>query len=280
MKKIALTSLLTIAMASAAHASVNVMDGNPLYMPKAGHFYSETSLGSNTKTIEDWALGEDFGYGITDRFAINLATSLAEGESFDIFGWNGLSLGATYRVLKDGHWVADVVGSYNIDGWLYEYDEKKDDGFFMKEDKLNYTWKAGIRGGYTTARFTVAGHAIFSYKNTESFNWNEDDDYKALDIDETSGYRKGEYGHRVAFGLDGQYVIDRNWNLVAGIEYSGSIDDGAKNSGHLFGDFGVNYNIDSSHYVGAYVSGEMVHATGDWKWHEGMGFGVKFGVDF
>ena len=253
MKKSALTS---------AHASVNVMDGNPLYMPKAGHFYSETSLGSNTKTTENWALGEDFGYGITDRFAINLATSLAEVESFDEFGWQGLTLGATYRVLKDGHWRADLVGSYNIDGWLYAYDENADDGYFMEKELLDYTWKAGIRGGYTTARFTVAGHAIFSYGNTESFNWNED----------------GE--HRVAFGLDGQYVIDRNWNLVAGIEYSGSIDNGVKNSGRLIGDFGVNYNIDSTHYVGAYVAGEMSHKTGDWKWHEGMGFGVKFGVDF
>ena len=264
MKKIALTSLLTIAMASAAHASVNVMDGNPLYMPRAGHFYSETALWSNTKTTENWALGEDFGYGITDRFAINLATSLAEGESFDIFGWNGLSLGATYRVLKDGHWRADLVGSYNIDGWLYAYDENADDGYFMEKELLDYTWKAGIRGGYTTARFTVAGHAIFSYENTESFNWNEDE-FSA---------------HRVAFGLNGQYVIDRNWNLVAGVEYSGSIDNGVKNSGLLFGDFGVNYNIDSSHYIGAYVAGEMSHKTGDWKWVDGMGFGVKFGVDF
>ena len=134
MKKIALTSLLTIAMASAAHASVNVMDGNPLYMPRAGHFYSVTSLGSNTKTTESWALGEDFGYGITDRFAINLTTSLAEEESFDEFGWQGLSLGATYRVLSRGHWRADVVGSYNVDGWLYAYDENADDGISWKKN--------------------------------------------------------------------------------------------------------------------------------------------------
>lgn len=262
MKKIALTSLLTIAMASAAHASVNAMDGNPLYMPRAGHFYSETSLGSNSKTTESWALGESFGYGITDRFAIGLTTALAEHDSFDLFGWDGLSLGAAYRVLNNGHWVADLVGSYNVDGWLYAYDENADDGYFMEKEWLNYTWKAGIRGGYTVARFTVAGHVMFSYENSESFNWNEDG------------------AHRLAFGLDGQYVINRDWNLVAGIEYSGQIDDGVKNTGRLVGDFGINYNISSSSYVGAYVAGEMLHATGDWKWNEGMGFGVKFGVDF
>ena len=262
MKKIALTSLLAVVAASAAHASVNMIDGDPLYMPRAGHFYSETSLASTTKKTENWMLGEEFGYGITDRFAISLATSLAEEESFDLFGWQGLSLNATYRVLNQGHWRADLVGSYNIDGWLYSYDEELDETNFMEKEDLNYVWKAGIRGGYTTARFTIAGHLMFNYGNSESFNWGDDG------------------MHRIAVGLDGQYVINRSWNLVAGLEYSGSIDDGVRNAGLLNGDFGVNYNIDSSHYIGAYVSGEMSHKTGDWKWVNGMGFGVKFGADF
>jgi len=261
MKKIALTSLLAVVAASGAHAA-NVIDGNPLYMPRGGHFYSETSLASNSKTTENWMIGENFGYGVTDRFAINVTTSLDEHESFDLFGWNGLSFGATFRALSMGHWRADIVGSYNINGWLYAYDEVADDGYFMEKEMLKYTWKAGLRGGYTTNSFTVAGHAIFSYGNEESFNWDED------------GI------HRVILGVDGQYVIDRDWNLVAGIEYSGQIDDGVRNTGRLSGDFGVNYNIDARKYIGAYVSGEMSHETGDWKWVEGMGFGVKFGIDF
>ena len=39
MKKIALTSLLSVFAVSGAYAA-NTIDGNPLYMPKAGHFYS------------------------------------------------------------------------------------------------------------------------------------------------------------------------------------------------------------------------------------------------
>ena len=52
MKKIALTSLLAVVAASAAHASINVIDGNPLYMPMKGHFYSETSLSSDTNNVD------------------------------------------------------------------------------------------------------------------------------------------------------------------------------------------------------------------------------------
>ena len=86
--------------------------------------------------------------------------------------------------------------------------------------------------------------------------------------------------HVWTLGVDGQFVINDDWNLVAGVEYSGLSDSWADNEGEWDGYFGVNYNIDSTKYIGAYVAGEMSHKTGDWKWHEGMGFGVKFGVDF
>lgn len=262
MKKIALTSLLAVVATGAAHASVHVMDGNPLYMPRAGHFYSETSLASSTDNAENWKLGESFGVGIIDRLAINMRTSLAEEGSFDVFGFQDFSLGATFRIIGRGNWRLDVLGSYNVDGWLYAYDEATDDTAFMDKDMLNYTWRAGVRGGYTNARFTVAGHLMLDYENKESFNWGED------------GF------HRVALGVDGQLLITRDWNFVGGLEYSGLVDEGAKNTGELKGYFGANYNITPSSYVGAYVSGEMSHESGAWKWQNGMGFGVKFGVDF
>ena len=262
MKKIALTSLLTIAVASAAQASVHVMDGNPLYMPRAGHFYSETSLSSSTDSAENWKVGEHFGVGIMDSLALNVDTSLAEEDSFDMFGFQDFSLGATFRIINHRNWRLDVMGSYNVDGWLYAYDEDTDDSMFMEKEYLNYTWRAGVRGGYTSARFTLAGHVMFDYDNTESFNWGDD----------------GE--HRIWLGVDGQILMTRDWNFVAGLEYSSRLDDGVRNTGVLRGNFGVNYNISSSSYVGAYVNGQMSHATGDWKWRDGMGFGVKFGVDF
>ena len=110
MKKIALTSLLTIAMASAAHAGVHVMDGNPLYMPRAGHFYSETSVASSTDNAANWKVGENFGAGIIDRLALNVKTSFAEKNSFDLFGFEDFSLNLNGRF---GHVGRHITSTFS-----------------------------------------------------------------------------------------------------------------------------------------------------------------------
>jgi len=271
MKKIALTSLLAALAVSGAYAA-NTIDGNPLYMPKKGHAYSVTALESHTKNETPWTLGEDFGYGISDKLAVEVSTSATENDVFDHIAWDDFSLALAYRALDKGAWKLDVVGAYGV-GPVWG-----DHRPFLDEDDTEYIWTVGVRGGYTTAQWTVAGHAYLSYWNTESFNWNED---------------KGEQGmHMISLGLDGQYVINNNWNLVAGVEYTGILDDeyrgipGAdvKNAGTWAGEFGVNYNIDATKFVGAYVNGSMNHRGGnnadEWDWDEGFGFGVKFGIDF
>ena len=86
--------------------------------------------------------------------------------------------------------------------------------------------------------------------------------------------------HKLRVGIDGQYVLCPAWNLVAGVEYTGFLDDAFDNAGRWNGQFGVNYNIDATKFVGAYISGEMAHYTGDWEFEDGFGFGFKFGVDF
>ena len=261
MKKLALTSLLAVFAVSGAHAA-NVIDGNPLYMPKAGHFYSVTSLASHSEHSEDWMLGEEFGYGITDKLAINLETSFSEEESFDAYGWDDFALKATYRAFEDGGLVADVYGAYGVDH-VYPYHEP-----FLDKDLTGYTWTAGLRLGYTTGAFTIAGHVEYAYGNSESFNWGDE----------------GWMNHSLALGLDGQYVIDQNWNLVAGVEYVGYTDDEADNSGMWTGTFGVNYNIDATKFVGAYVGAAMDHWKDNgekgWEVEDGFGFGFKFGIDF
>ena len=106
---------------------------------------------------------------------------------------------------------------------------------------------------------------MFVYGNSESFNWNDDG------------------AHALKLGVDGQYVIDRNWNLTAGAEYTGRKDEG-KNAGTWEGYFGVNYNIDATKFVGAYISASMNHRGGDahdeWEFDDGFGFGARFGIDF
>ena len=273
MKKIALTSLLAVFAVSGAHAA-NVIDGNPLYLPGAGHFYSVSSLGSHSghEDIKSWYLNEEFGYGITNKLAVHVSTTLEDEQSFDRWGWGDLSLGAAYRVLDKGAWKADLVGEYMVDHVWGDHEP------FLDKDFTVYTWAAGVRGGYVAHNWTLAGHAIFTYRNTESFNWNED---------------AGKYGeHKLALGLDGQYVIDSHWSALAGVEYVGRLDKTehgipgteVKNAGTWEAMLGLNYNIDATKFVGAYISGDMNHHGGtagdEWEVENGFGFGAKFGIDF
>ncbi len=267
MKKLALSSLIAVFAVSGAHAA-NVIDGNPLYMPKAGHFYSVTSLGSHSEATEDWALGEEFGYGVTDQLAVTVRTSLAEMESFDDYAWQDLGLKATFRALDMKGWKVDAYGEYAVDGYMFAHSKVLDDNFWFDKDLIGYKWTAGVRGGFVTPVFTLAGHVEYVYGNTESFNWG--DDLTSV--------------HAWKVGVDGQYVLCDKLSLLAGAEYTGITDDGAKNAGVWSGTLGVNYNIDATKYVGAYIKGDIDHRGGaaadEWQWRDGFAFGAKFGIDF
>ena len=274
MKKLALTSLLAVFAVSGAHAA-NVIDGNPLYLPGAGHFYSVSSLGSHSghEDIKSWYLNEEFGYGITNKLTVFVSTTLEDEQSFDKWGWGDFSLGAAYRVLDKGAWKADLVGEYMVDHVWNDHEP------FLDKDYTDYLWTAGVRAGYVAHNWTVAGYALFHYANSESFNWNE---------------KAGERGtHALSLGLNAQYLLDSHWSLLAGVEYSGVLDDEwngtpgnkVKNAGEWEGTLGVNYNIDATKFVGVYVSGDMDHhredkAKDEWRAERGFGFGAKFGIDF
>lgn len=279
MKKLALTSLIAMFAFTGAHAA-NVIDGNPLYMPKAGHFYSVTDLATHTEGTP-YVLGESFGYGIADKLAVEVSTSMTENRAFDEFAWNDVSLGVVFRALDKGGWKLDLVGEYEagpnvLGGGLYVHSKALDDNWWFDKDLTGYTWTAGVRGGYVASTWTVAGHALFNYMNSESLNF-------------------GDYGmHAWDLGVDAQFVINNKLNLVAGVEYTGitnekwAYDDmrGAKvkNAGTIDAMFGANFNIDATKYVGAYVFGSLNHQGGtsadEWEWDDGFGMGVKFGIDF
>jgi len=282
MKKIALTSLLAVFAVSGAHAA-NVIDGNPLYMPKAGHAYSVTDLNTHSQAGRTWTLGEEFGYGISDKLAVMAGADFTERSvenTFDTYAWDSFKLGATYRALDMGAWKADIIGVYNATG-LYLNRPAGDDSKWFDKDATRYMWTAGVRAGYVANSWTIAGHALYNYMNTESFNW-------------------GNHGlHAWALGLDAQYVICPELNLVAGVEYTGISNDkyymggiegrDVTNAGKWTGTFGVNYNIDATKYVGLYVNGTMNHWKGEeeakqvekgWGFEKGFGIGAKFGIDF
>jgi len=257
MKKLALTSLLAVVAASGAHAA-NVIDGNPLYLPGQNHFYSVTSLGSHSDHFSTWGLNEDFGYGITDRLAVNVSTTVVDEQSFNKWSWNEMSFGTKFRVLDMGGWKADLVGAYTVDPFWGDHEP------WLDKDYTNYTWTAGVRGGYVGSWWTVAAHALFNYENTESFNWDDDG------------------AHFWKLGVDGQLVLCRHWSLLAGVEYTGYTDSWAHNAGSWDAQLGANLNIDPTKFIGLYVSSGLEHKNNgsSWEIEDGFGFGAKFGIDF
>ena len=255
MKKLTLTSLLTVFAVSTAHAA-NIIDNNPLYRPDAGRSYSITTLASHSETTKDWGLTEEFGYGLTNDLAVIVKTAVSEREQFDYMSWDKISVGLNYRMIDAGAWKTDVYGVYGMNPVWGDHQP------FMDEMYTDYTWTLGLRAGYVANDFTLAGRVEFDYGNSESFNWADDG------------------VHSLKLGLDGQYLIDEQWNVIAGVEYTGMLDDQFEDAGKWGAKIGANYNIDATKFVGAYISGEIGHATGDWEWADGFGFGLTFGIDF
>ena len=262
MKKIALTSLLAVFAAAGANAA-NTMDGNPLYMPQKGHFYSETSLASATDETNRATLGEEFGYGITDRLAVSVHTSLSEGDWFDYNAWDEMGADLKWRVIGDGAWKLDLIGGFDM-GPVWG-----DHSPWLEKDDTMYMWKAGIRGGYMTEDWTLSAHANFLYLNTEAFNWGDDEPYYE--------------NHILNLGVAGHWAMSDRWSAVASADYFKVLDH--YNEMETFGYWtiaaGLNMNIDDTKYVGAYVTKDIEHeAAGEWVVQDGFGFGVKFGIDF
>ncbi len=254
MKKIALTSLLAVfAMAGANAATIN---NNPLYRPDAGMGYNVLDIMSHSEDINTWGAAVEFGYGFTDRLAVKVTTDVAESEAFDYMSWNTFGVQADYRVLDDANWKADVYAGYGLSPVWGDHRP------FLAEEDTGYAWTLGARAGYAADMWTVAGHVEFYYANTESFNWGDD------------GL------HMIAAGLDGQLMLCDKFNLTAGVEYLGFLDDQFENAGTWTGELGVNYNLDADKFIGLYVNTALDHGTGDWELEDGFGFGAKFGVQF
>lgn len=268
MKKVVLTSMMAVLAVSGAHAA-NVINNNPMYRPEAGQFYSVTNVESaNDESTVVW-LGEELGYGITDRLAVSVATSAAEDDWFNASVWDEVKLGLNFRAVDMGNWKGDVFASYAVSPIAgHNSGENGNNIAFLDKEYTEYDWKIGARAGYVTDMWTVAGHVAFDYANSESFNWKD----------------KGM--HKLAAGIDGQLVLNNYWNLTAGAEYNTILDkklggEKVKHPGYWVAKFGANFNFDSDKFIGAYVTKTMDHvASGEWEVENGYGFGAVFGIQF
>ncbi|MCL1902365.1 MAG: LysM peptidoglycan-binding domain-containing protein [Alphaproteobacteria bacterium] len=229
----------------ACAACDNVINGNPMYRPGEGRFYSVTTLGTDTK-FEDWGLNEQFGFGITNRLSVFLSTDLTTHKfESDFTKWDNLGLGLSFRYLDMKHWKADAYGSLTairttMDWW--------------DSDTNFYNWRAGTKIGYTTCEWTVNGLFEYDYFNSGAFNWNE------------VGYRT----YRA--GVEGQYVFNADWNIVARATYE--MPEYVDN--FFTGRLGVNYNFSPKAYLGAYVFQTLT----DGELADDTGLALQFGIDF
>ena len=113
MKKIALTSLLAMLAVSGAGAA-NVIDGNPIYMPNAGHFYSVTSVDTSSNNVDVFDFGEHLGVGITDWWTFEIGTSVVADDWFFSTQWDDLNVNTTIRFVDNTNWKWDLMAGYNV----------------------------------------------------------------------------------------------------------------------------------------------------------------------
>jgi hypothetical protein len=223
----------------------NVINGNPMYRPKEGRFFSVTTFGTDTN-FENWGLNEYFGFGFTDNFGIFLKTDLVTHEfDKDETKWDNLEAGLSLRYMNAGNWKADAYGSLRANRTTSDW---WDDGNF-------YTWNVGTKIGYSSCEWTLNGLFEYEYANEGAFDWKQD----ALG----RGYRAG---------LEGQYVFNNDWNIVAGATYE--MPEVLEN--FWTGKVGLNYNFSPYSYLGLYVTQEL-H---DGDLNDDTGLAIQFGVDF
>ncbi len=271
MKK--LLVILALVAATGAHAA-NVVNGSPLYKPGENHFYSETNLATRSNNVNAYTLSESMYYGITDRVTVGASIVASEKDGFKEAQWNVVAANVSYRFVNDMNWKVDAIASYGLNN-LWSRVAPKSHSLLDKEN-TTYTWMGGARIGYETSQGAVALHANYAYTNTESFNWGNE------------GFGANHLNHVLNIGVDGQYILNNCWNLVAGADYFGYMGRGAweQNKGHWELKAGVNYNIDATKYVGVYINKTIAHAddtpehSGNWKGTDGIGMGIKFGIDF
>lgn len=268
MKKLALTSLLAMVAATGAHAA-NVIDGNPLYRPVKGNFYSVTSVDTHNQNTTKTGLNEELGYSFTDRLLARVSASGSQSDWFETSAWDDLSVGLDYRFLDADQWKADVYGSYTVN------DIRGHNQVAFDKDNTWYAWTVGARFGFIDpCGWTLAAHAEFNYGNTESFNWDHSVpvSMKTLNMQ-----------HSLNVGVDGQVVLNREWALVGGVDYTAYLKNVLwdANLGHWTAKVGANYNMTETMYVGGFVGKEIAHtAAGEWKVQDGFTFGAQFGIDF
>lgn len=237
---------LTIGGANAG----NVINGNPLYNPAAGRFYNIFKPIEFDTKFERYVMADEFGYGVSDDFAIHVVTSGSYDSSnhpeFGKWSWNDLVFGFDWNLAQDAENCAEVYG-----------DVKQ---VYNTKDNLQtiaYDWTVGARVGRMTDDWTVVGIVELDYLN---------DDLPQDTFDAWA----------MTVGIQGQYILDEQWNIVGGMMFDFDLFGTYYNGERLMIDLGVNYNFDETKYMGFYFKKDVVHSFED----SPATMGVLVGIDF
>jgi len=310
MKKLFLTSALCFGVIASANAA-NIINENPLYRPSAGTFYSVTDVTSEfgEDSFKAVRLATEFGYGITDQLAVNVFVSGSQFNSFDEDAIEAWGFGASFRYLDDKNWKADLFASGRMttqfsSGWdaygtFDNSDPTEIDGGNLarfKADEYAWNWNIGTRAGYTTSNWTIAGLVSLDYNRFALPQPQQD----VLDVREDSAIAWRQLD--LNLGLEGQFVVNSQFNLVGALNYKTNLLDryantwldvsgdkdvhrnnmrsvwGQRASREVEGKLGVNYNINDNMFTGAYMTRGIV--LDDLFESDIWGVGARFGVQF
>ena len=237
---------LMIGGANAAH----VINGNPLYNPAAGRFYNIFQPVEFDTKFERFVMADEFGYGVSDAFAIHVATSGSYDSSdhpeFGKWSWNDLEFGFDWDLWSEDQYHAEIYGDVKQ---IYNTKENL--------QTVAYNWAAGARVGRMTDNWTVVGIVQLDYLN---------DDLPQDTFDAWA----------MTVGLQGQYILNQNWNVVGEMLFDYDLFGKYYDGERLRFGVGLNYNIDVTKYVGVYTSKDVVHSFDKAP----MKFGLVFGADF
>ena len=233
-----------------AGQAANVINGGPFDGPLAGDFYNVwTPLEVNSK-FERFVMSDDFEYGISDDFSIRVSTSgsydSSDNPQYGKWSWNNLDFGFDWTLWQQGELISEVYGDVK-----QVYDTKHN------LQTVAYNWTAGARVGRMAERWAVAGIVQVDYLN-------DDLPHDTFDA----------WAMRV--GAIGQYLIDDNWNVLGSLMFDFDLFDKYYDGEQLMLKFAVNYNLDTTKYLGMYAKKDLVHSFEHSPAVLGMVFGMVF----
>nr|MCR5506421.1 hypothetical protein [bacterium] len=231
MKKVSLLTLATATFISSM-ASAQMYQGNnsanmitpslsnmenPMYKPMEGKFYSKTNFNYTPVDHHDdsYALTEEFGYGISQDWAISAAIGYGwMSKDANFYGKDSqvsnMTIGGLYRPVANQDLVWDITAGVSIDiadDMVDQYSitlpiedyGKKDTGVFIGT-------KLGLNLGQD---FIMAFNAGYMY-----------------DTDDKKDYDKKELGDTSYWnmGVEGQLVFSDDWSMNIAYKYKKFID--------------------------------------------------------